>query len=727
MLTLFGFHINLDWFSNPTDRDIIRRWTVGGQDGNRRHELVVVGAPAPGPEWSLLVLGDTGDSDRFGAHVSPQNAVATFMAQDCGLLQAMPQGDPIAGAPPLSTPARMVLHTGDVNYLTGEQRLYDINFIDPYRAFQTPQSHFHDLVFRVPFFPVPGNHDYYDLHGWVSKVMTIGSWIGLSKVLTHFFYRLNLSVPLGGSGIGEAYMKAFVDSDPESPQPLPYRLGQRTKIPNRYYQVRQGNVHCFALDSNSLDAPPPGAEDPWKENAAAIVERTQNKLSDLNDQVQRDREWEHEETARQRAAMKAGEREELWPQLQLLLAGVAKAANALAFATDRWAVALDSTQPDAAKQLQALAQKERDLHDRWQKVLDESTNAPQPIVAYEANLDTLINLQEAWLQHLATRDEFTVTLPAAPEYEAARIARLELDGRIGAWCRERVGEAMPGPCAAPACDTEGGAEDQPIVAAPSTELEKIDLSEAILDTQRDLALARKLSSRTDEDYDSAQIEWLRAGLERVKAEEAELQKQDPSAHIWRIVHMHHPIYTTTPSHTERSDSVGVRHNLEEVLKDADLVLAGHSHGFEWLHSEAAPQQCYIVSGAGGMGRLQGSVFSPELSGEFQGAIDSLVGAGLDHLVWASGDPTPGGGTVQHHLFSYLRIHVLPQELRIEVVGVRQTDDSPDAPWERVHPFPVNQVAEPASWRAGGEKLTTVRHLQHIRIRRGEAPVAVWVE
>jgi hypothetical protein len=167
--------------------------------------------------------------------------------------------------------------------------------------------------------------------------------------------------------------------------------------------------------------------------------------------------------------------------------------------------------------------------------------------------------------------------------------------------------------------------------------------------------------------------------------------------------------------------------LEELLKDADLVLAGHSHGFEWLHSNATPHQCYIVTGAGGIGRLQGSIFSAGLAERFQPAIESLVEAGLDRLVWASGDPTPSGGTVQHHIFSYLRIHVLPDELRIEVVGVRQTADSPDADWERVHPFPVHEIEDATSWRVGGPKTTRIRHLQHICIRRGEDPAAVWAD
>lgn len=723
MLNLFGLHINLDWFSNPADREIINRWTVGGRDEARRHELVIEGTDSPGEQWCFLALGDTGDSDRFGAHVSPQSAVATFMAQDCGL---MPE-ESLRGAAPLPTPARLVVHTGDINYLTGEERLYDINFIDPYRAFQTPQSHFDNLVFRLPFLPVPGNHDYYDLHGWVSTILTLGSWVGLSKVLTHFFYRMNLSVPLGGSGIGEAYMKAFVEREAESPQPLPYKIGERTKIPNRYYQFRQGNVHYFALDSNSLDAPPPGTDDHWKANASASIEQSQKTLDDLNGQVQSDRDWEHAETTRQRTAMRAGEHEELWPRLEQLLRQVGDGALALASDTELWANGLDDSQSKEAKGLRELAGKERELYDSWTRILDEVAESPQPIVAYESHLDDLINLQEAWLQHLAKRDQFTVTLPPAPEYEAARRARLVLDGRIGGWCRERVGEALPGPCALPSHDVEVDTEGEEEAQAPSTPLEKIDLSEAILDTQRDLALARKLSERTDDDYDDAQVEWLRAELAKVKAEEGQLQQEDPSARIWRVVYMHHPIYTTTPSHTERSDSVGVRQNLEEILKDADVVLAGHSHGFEWLHSQTAPHQCYIVTGAGGMGRLQGSIFSPDLSSRFQPAIDSLLGAGLDHLVWASGDPTPSGGTVQHHVFSYLRIHVAPKELRVEVVGVRQIEESADAEWERVHPFPVHEVGDAASWRVGGEKTTRVRSLQHILIRRGETPTPVWAE
>jgi len=728
MITVFGLRINLDWFYNPADAEVIRRWTVGRKGETRRHEMVIEGPDSPPSEWCFLALGDSGDSDRFGPRISPQRAVATFMAQDCGLLEETPQGHAIPGAPPVEPPASLVLHTGDVNYLTGEQRLYDLNFIDPYRAFQTPESHYHNLTFRIPFLVVPGNHDYYDLHGWIGHIMKIGSWVGLSKLLTHFFYRLGLPVPFGGSDMGASYMTAFVNQDPDSPQPLPYRPGEQTQLPNRYYQFRQANVHFFALDSNTLDAPPPGGDDPWKENAAAIVERTERKLDHLNQQVEHDREGEQQEVTRQREAMRAGQREELWPRLEQLMSDVATAAEALSAATKHWAAKIETALPDGARRLKELVQENDALHKRWHLVLMEASNAEQKVAAYEAHFSDLEDLQEAWLRHLVERDRFTVTLPGAPEYEAARLARLALDACLGHWCRERVGPAFPGPCALPAGEEEAGEE-----AASQPEQADTDLGEAILDTQRDLALARKLHARSAEDYDAAQVEWLRAGLAAVKAEEEELQRHDPAARLWRIVYLHHPLYTTLPGHTERSDSVGVRRNLEALLQDADLVVSGHSHGFEWLHSRAAPHQCYLVTGGGGHNRLQGSIFSPQLAAIYQPAIESLTTAGLDSLVWASGDPVSSGATVEHKIFSYLRIRVLADELRVEVVGVRQINEAQegqeeqDDRWERVYPMPVHEVEDAAAWLGAGSQPTRPRLLQHIKIRRGETPVAVWME
>ena len=726
MITVLGMRIDLDWFHNHADREIIRHWTKTQSDKIPRHELTIEGLPDAETPWTFLVVGDTGDSDRFGSHVSPQRAVATMMAGDCDLLPPTSPGTSsdvsINGAPPLRPAANMVIHTGDVNYLTGEQRLYDLNFIDPYRAFQTTESHYQKLVFRIPFLPVPGNHDYYDLHKWMGHIMAIGSWVGLSKLFSHFFHRLRLPVPFGGSQMGATYMNAFVNQEKEAPDPLPYRLGEETKLPNRYYQFRRGNVHFFALDSNTLETPPPGEADPWKEKATAVVEKQERKLGRLNEQVERDRAWEQEEENRQREAMRAGDRENIWPRLRELLSHVADNAGALSLATKRWLVTIEALHPDESKKLGQLVQQNDDLHHRWQQALEEASGAPQPVVAYEAHFNTLLDLQEAWLLHLVERDRVTVSLPSSPEYDAAQKARLALDARLGEWCRERVGPSLPGPCALPAVEEEE--QDEAVEA---------DLGEAILDTQRDLAMARKISERGEEDYDAVQIEWLRTGLAAVKAEEVEQQQNNPDARIWRIVYLHHPPYTTLPGHTERSDSVGVRQNLETILQDADIVIAGHSHGFEWLHSNAAPHQCYLVTGAGGQNRLQGSIFSPQLAARYQTAIQSLKNAGLDSVIWASGEPVESGATVEEKIFSYLRIRVLPDELQVEPVGVRQhgtgdgTGNESSENWERIHPLPVQEVPEASSWLGETSGIIHQRQLQHIKIQRGARPVAVWAE
>lgn len=48
--------------------------------------------------------------------------------------------------------AKLLLHTGDVVYPTGTYNMYQSRYFDYYRA----------MMKSVPFFPCPGNHDYYD-------------------------------------------------------------------------------------------------------------------------------------------------------------------------------------------------------------------------------------------------------------------------------------------------------------------------------------------------------------------------------------------------------------------------------------------------------------------------------------------------------------------------------------------------------------------------------------
>src|SRR5439155_4847482 len=140
-------------------------------------------------------------------HLSPQDAVAQHLAADA----ALPGSD---------GRACMVLHMGDVVYMTGERRLYDRNFRRPYAPFLTPESTVDNLVFRLPFLPVPGNHDYYDLGGWaiwLTHLPYLGAGL---RALAHELFAFSL--PEGGSEMGRAYMQAFVDAEADtSAGPLP--------------------------------------------------------------------------------------------------------------------------------------------------------------------------------------------------------------------------------------------------------------------------------------------------------------------------------------------------------------------------------------------------------------------------------------------------------------------------------------------------------------------------
>ena len=186
-----------NWLKAPLDRDVIARWTVN--PGQGMGYGLSFPLPADAERFTFLALGDSGDSEASGPHVSPQDAVGREMARDA----ALPGSD---GA------AAFVVHTGDVVYMTGERRLYDRNFRRPYAPFLTPESTVDKLIFRLPFLPVPGNHDYYDLQhwlNWLSRIPLLGAGV---RAIAHELFAFSL--PEGGSSMGKAYMQAFVNSPP---------------------------------------------------------------------------------------------------------------------------------------------------------------------------------------------------------------------------------------------------------------------------------------------------------------------------------------------------------------------------------------------------------------------------------------------------------------------------------------------------------------------------------
>ncbi|MGB7248616.1 MAG: metallophosphoesterase [Phormidesmis sp.] len=205
--------------------------------------------------FSFLVIGDSGTSrhlrDRPQRHV---NERLLAHSDECDF----------------------VVHTGDVVYLTGSSEQYPDNFIDPYREFlvggENPKKiRFDKMIFKKPFLPVLGNHDYYDLTvtaGLLSKALT-----PLRRLLRK---RINLDIGWHGSFQGEAFTRAFVDylqavgsaqlsshlqkrysHKTETGRCLGYIPGEFTRLPNRYYTFRRNGIDFFALDSNTFNAPQP--------------------------------------------------------------------------------------------------------------------------------------------------------------------------------------------------------------------------------------------------------------------------------------------------------------------------------------------------------------------------------------------------------------------------------------------------------------------------------------
>lgn len=235
-------------------------------------ELVLDDGQEDQPEFSFLVLGDTGSGAHRGHH--PQRKIAEKMLlhrDDC----------------------RFVIHTGDVVYLVGSSEYYCNNFIEPYREFlvggEKPQKIKYDqMLFNQPFLPVPGNHDYYDLP-------FVYGLLAQTALPLRRLFRSHVDFDAGwhGSFQGQAYAKAFIDylldinnrqqleqhldryynANTKTSRCLRYQPKEFTRLPNRYYTFRYGDIDFFALDSNTFNAPLPLSQDAEGEANRQILEK----------------------------------------------------------------------------------------------------------------------------------------------------------------------------------------------------------------------------------------------------------------------------------------------------------------------------------------------------------------------------------------------------------------------------------------------------------------------
>lgn len=242
------------------------------QRGIDQTQLVIDDGQEDQPEFSFLVVGDSGSGAHRGHH--PQRKIAEQMLlhrDDC----------------------RFAIHTGDVVYLVGSSEYYHKNFIEPYREFlvngEKPKNIKYDqMLFNYPFLPVPGNHDYYDLpflYGLLAQTA-----LPLRRL---FRSKIDFDAGWHGSFQGEAYAKAFIDylldinnrqeleqhldryynATTQTGRCLRYQPKEFTRLPNRYYTFRSGDIDFFALDSNTFNAPLPLANDAQGEANRQILEK----------------------------------------------------------------------------------------------------------------------------------------------------------------------------------------------------------------------------------------------------------------------------------------------------------------------------------------------------------------------------------------------------------------------------------------------------------------------
>jgi hypothetical protein len=252
------------------DRDKIEERTRGRIPAELRDydfRLHFENAPPTG-SFSFLALGDSGS---MGPKEQIKFEVARMMAAEQGV--------------------SMVLHLGDVVYLSGSADGYRDRFILPYKEWLVrgkEQASHVEMLFKLPFLPVYGNHDYYDVNDALQLIPIIGDLVGDVIAAT--------KEEIGrGSKNGKVFEEAFVASAADlvarvTKDGLPYVAGEQTRIPNRYYWFTFGPCAFFALDSNTLDGtsePAPGEKKQTKKLRKSLKHQVEelrenaNELADL--------------------------------------------------------------------------------------------------------------------------------------------------------------------------------------------------------------------------------------------------------------------------------------------------------------------------------------------------------------------------------------------------------------------------------------------------------------
>ena len=203
------------------------------------------------PEFSFLVLGDTDSATESGRRLQAKIAQQLLLHIDS---------------------CKFTLHTGDLVYPFGSGEFYLDKFMQLYQNVFGNNNHdqnheSNQIIFNQPFFPVLGNHDYYDLSLLPRLISQLSS-----PVRRWLKSQFGLNFGWDSSYQGKAYGQQFLDclsqfkkqselgnylnqhytAKTKTGNCLRYQPGKFTRLPNRYYTFQYGGIDFFALDSNTF-------------------------------------------------------------------------------------------------------------------------------------------------------------------------------------------------------------------------------------------------------------------------------------------------------------------------------------------------------------------------------------------------------------------------------------------------------------------------------------------
>jgi hypothetical protein len=251
----------------------------------------------------------------------------------------------------------------------------------------------------------------------------------------------------------------------------------------------------------------------------------------------------------------------------------------------------------------------------------------------------------------------------------------------------------------------------------------IDLAEA----EKEVAMLEKQIEAKREDFDEAQMAWLVQALQHTDVQGK-----------WKVVYLHHPLYSSDASHTDDPESDGLRSNLRRVLAEngVHLVLSGHSHCFEWATRaparpgedarliEAERRICYLVSGGGGR-HLRRSILEGDPStleddpSSIRARLQVLLHREQFLKIADSRAYTAFPGQDEREpIYHYLRVDASEERLRVTPVGVRE---SPGGSAIRESPIRTKVLR-----RTGDAIAVESRRLRHIDVFRDRAPEATFL-